>query len=100
MDSSSLSGLAPDVLTDCGPGVRRTLVDRAGVRWEVWCCVPVSGKAGLTAAYASGWLTFESARGEKRRHAPAPPGWRAMSDETLRELLGTAKPALRARAGD
>jgi len=100
MDSSSPAGLASEPAAECGPGVRRTLVDRAGARWEVWCCIPASGKAGLTAAYASGWLTFEAATGEKRRHAPAPRDWRSMSDEVLRELLAGAKPALHARAAD
>ena len=99
MDSSSPSGLAPEIAADCGPGVRRTLVDRAGVRWEVWRCVPASAKGGLASAYASGWLTFESAS-EKRRHAPAPRDWRTLPDEILRDLLGTAKPALRARGGE
>lgn len=100
MDSSSPSGLAPDLPADCGPSVRRTLVDRTGVRWEVWCCIPATAKGGLTTAYAAGWLTFESAAGEKRRHAPAPRDWRTMSDEALRDLLGAAKPAGRVRTVD
>ena len=98
MDPTLPSGLAPDAPADSGPGVRRKIVDRIGVEWEVWRCVPASPKGGLTAAYASGWLTFESAEGEKRRLAPAPGEWRTMSEEALHALLVAAKPALGRRA--
>jgi len=97
MESTTSFDAAPDLPPDSGPGVRRSLLDDAGMEWEVWCCVPAAKKGGLTPDYARGWLTFESASGEKRRHAPAPADWRTVSDDSLRILLIAAKPARQRR---
>lgn len=78
---------------NCGPGVRRPIVDAAGLPWDVWRCVPSSMSKGLTATFAAGWLTFESPSGEKRRFAPAPPNWRSMPDSALTALLAQARRA-------
>jgi hypothetical protein len=43
-----------------------------------------------------GWLAFQSSY-EKRRLAPAPEGWTAMSDAQLRELLSRSQPVGRPR---
>lgn len=88
-----LTDVPPNDHRDCGPGVRRHLVDPLGMRWDVWRCVPSSASKGLSDAFSAGWLTFESAAGEKRRMAPAPAAWRTMPDRELLRLLEAARPA-------
>jgi hypothetical protein len=96
MADASTAHYFPTDTADAGPGVRRQLVDAAGVRWDVWRCVPSATSKGLSDAFASGWLTFESAAGDKRRSAPAPAEWRSLPDDALLRLLAAARPA---RAG-
>jgi hypothetical protein len=90
----------------------RNIVDPIGNEWDVWEVVPsaverrVRGIEDL--AFASdrrvkrdirvvvpenlerGWLAFQS-RTEKRRLAPCPRGWDALSDDELLDLLDRAE---------
>ena len=67
----------------------RTFVDSSKVMWTVLeVCRATSRPAGLPADLAGGWLAFQS-HGERRRLAPAPVGWEAMTDAQL-ELLSLA----------
>jgi hypothetical protein len=47
-------------------------------------------RIGLTPALAGGWLAFES-EGIRRRIAPIPEGWDALSDDELRALWRAAE---------
>lgn len=86
----------------------RTVTDDAGVTWQVWEVIPGSARTsgpvtgrmpnvwgGASASLApvatpagdgSGWLVFMR-DGERRRIAPAPPGWLALDDAQLARLL-------------
>jgi hypothetical protein len=91
----------------------RELLDDDGVTWQVWAvkphaAAPQSGDGGsgaftlagerrpvaspirLTAQYAEGWLAFLNGE-QRRRHAPIPLDWEAMSDDELRGLLRNAE---------
>jgi hypothetical protein len=46
----------------------------------------------IAAGLSRGWLAFE-APGDKRRLAPIPPGWDALSDSELETLCGRAHAA-------
>ena len=77
--------------------------DKAGVEWQVFLTArgsdAVSREHFLPEAYREGWLVFESAQ-EKRRLAPIPPNWEALSNEALAALLAQASPQVpRARPG-
>ena len=50
----------------------------------------VEPRVRLGQAMADGWLCFET-KGEKRRMAPYPARWDAMSDEELIELCAAAE---------
>jgi hypothetical protein len=54
--------------------------------------VSASARPLLQPALADGWLTFESASGERRRMVPIPAGWDAMDDVSLDRLLTRATP--------
>jgi hypothetical protein len=59
----------------------------------VWRTDPTAG--GVVAAdFKDGWLTFENAS-ERRRLAPAPAGWEAMSLTELERLCAIASQAPR-----
>lgn len=68
----------------------REFLDSVGVLWRVWATVPSVGKV-LSKGFEKGWLPFESSA-ERRRLAPIPHGWEAMSDTKLRALLTVAIP--------
>ena len=84
----------------------RALRDEHGVEWQVWAVHPstparlpaADGPAGpqlrplLAPHLADGWLTFESAAGERRRIVPIPAGWDALDDAMLGRLLRQATP--------
>ncbi len=85
----------------------RVLRDDHAVEWQVWDVRPswltaaklVGGgtptgtpRPVLQPALADGWLTFESASGERRRVAPIPVGWDGLDDAGLGGLLGRATP--------
>jgi hypothetical protein len=53
--------------------------------------------------YREGWLVFESSEGEKRRLAPVPGNWEALTDEELATLCARATvsaPRLKERTAD
>ena len=70
--------------------------DGAGVDWQVYFTErrENSGRRDqyLPESFRSGWLVFESAT-EKRRMAPVPPDWAALSDEALMALCASASPS-------
>jgi hypothetical protein len=71
----------------------RQFRDETGVDWKV-SLTPrgsdaVSRENYLPEAYRGGWLVFESAQ-EKRRFAPVPPDWEALSSEQLAGLCAKA----------
>lgn len=69
----------------------RTL-SHQGRTWTVWDVVPeASTVAAVEPEYSAGWLVFQSAE-EKRRFAPAPPGWSEFSDRDLGVLLHSSVP--------
>ena len=92
----------------------RTIRDTAGIEWEVWEVHPTSTerryladrralkrstperrrieekRTVLPGELRKGWLAFRS-RFERRRVAPVPAGWEAMSDTELRSLLGRSR---------
>ena len=74
--------------------------DRAGVEWRVCVTERSEGSARrdqyLPEAYRAGWLLFESAI-EKRRLAPFPADWAALSDKELEALHAAAAPQARSR---
>jgi hypothetical protein len=82
----------------------RTHLDRNAVIWQVWDVRPswltsarllgsVSGiRPILEPALADGWLTFQSAAGERRRVVPIPEGWDSLDGAALDGLLTRATP--------
>lgn len=70
----------------------REITDANGRTWRVWDTDPhnFGGRQVLAPGYASGWLTFECAD-EKRRLAPAPAGWDALTAAALLRLLEGAE---------
>jgi hypothetical protein len=88
----------------------RTIRDDAGIEWEVWEVRPSSTerryladrrgirrstderrtitmpRLALPGQLRKGWLAFRS-RFERRRVAPVPAGWAALSEAELRRLL-------------
>jgi hypothetical protein len=80
----------------------RALRDDQGIEWQVWAVHPSTsdlrhlrddvGELTLPLAphLAGGWLTFESAAGERRRIVPIPDGWDALDDAALTRLLREA----------
>ena len=66
----------------------REFTDREGRTWRAWDTYPQS-RSIVTAAFAGGWLCFESDAG-KRRLSPIPEGWEEMPTERLRLLLRAA----------
>lgn len=88
----------------------RTFTDRGGRVWQVWQVYPAfterrakrsdvpvkqerrrhrESRANLPEGFRDGWLAFEW-RTERRRLAPTPIGWEAMSDDQLAELVERA----------
>ena len=89
----------------------RVFTDSTGRKWDVWTVVPsrverrerqdATAWVGperrhqeeyrvlLGGQWTYGWLAFETA-GEKRRLAPIPDGWEAMTPRELDELLEQA----------
>jgi hypothetical protein len=72
----------------------REFTDSAGVAWRVWATRPPQAGAGYHESFRSGWLTFESATGSRRRLAPIPRGWEDAPRERL-ELMCRAAEAVR-----
>jgi hypothetical protein len=79
----------------------RTVRDSVGHDWDVWEVHPTLAgqtpigtgvKGRVSQRLAAGWLAFQSAH-EKRRLAPVPDGWEAMSDEEILALLERAPKA-------
>ena len=94
----------------------RAIVDDAGAKWDVWDVHPTFAerraheerRAGMRSAadrrqkaqhrsmvapeLRNGWLAFQS-RSERRRRAPIPEAWEAMSDARLHAVLAEAQPA-------
>ena len=75
----------------------RALRDDRGVEWQVWAVRPSSAARGaaeprplLAPHLVGGWLTFESAAGERRRVVPIPEQWDALDDAALAGLLRDA----------
>jgi hypothetical protein len=62
-----------------------------GQRWEVWETHPrrETDPERIAPELAGGWLAFESPS-EKRRLAPIPDEWAALSDEDLATLCAQA----------
>jgi hypothetical protein len=66
----------------------RIFRDVRGVRWDVFAVYPETRLAArwqLKAAYARGWLCFDSA-GQKRRLGPVPADWSQLSNAQLEQL--------------
>ena len=72
-----------------GPTVTpRQFTDCVGDRWTVYCVIPPAIPERPNAYFPhrdrrSGWLLFESEAGERRRLAPFPDDWHAVSDFEL-----------------
>ena len=72
-----------------------------GTEWTVWDTRPNSvdlapaGRLSVAEGYGDGWLTFQCGD-EKRRLAPVPPHWGALSEAQLEALLERAAPVPRA----
>jgi hypothetical protein len=73
------------------PPSHREFLDTSGQRWEAWETHPRqrTKRGHIAPELACGWLAFESAT-EKRRIAPIPEGWTALSDEELASLCARA----------
>lgn len=70
----------------------RTFTDAAGTEWQVWDTVPEANDTAMVReGFAQGWLTFECAA-EKRRLAPIPAQWEAVSEATLARYCAEAAP--------
>ena len=69
----------------------REFRDTDGQRWEVWETHPrrETDPERIAPELAAGWLAFES-QSEKRRLAPIPAEWTALSDEDLAALCAQA----------
>jgi hypothetical protein len=71
----------------------REFRDADGVEWVVFLTArSVARDHHLPEEYREGWLVFESAHGEKRRLAPIPKNWEALSDRELSALCAQAAP--------
>lgn len=71
----------------------REFRDAAGVPWAVFFTArSIARDHHLPEEYREGWLAFESAYGEKRRLAPVPEGWEALTDEELAAHCARATP--------
>jgi hypothetical protein len=75
----------------------REYTDGRGVRWTVWSVSsdalhPATRSEDFLRQFASGWLCFESADGQKRRLIEYPQGWDSLSDEQLGLLCDRAVP--------
>jgi len=83
--------------------VLRSIRDDYGVVWQVWAVLPVwlerhrlvdpvTGRERLPLPpdFASGWLAFESATGERRRCGPVPDGWEELEDSAIAAILQRA----------
>jgi len=74
----------------------RKFRDAAGTEWVVFLTTRSASGIGrdhhLPEAYLEGWLLFESTAGDKRRLAPVPPDWDALSEAGLRALCDRATP--------
>jgi len=82
----------------------RHIRDEAGVEWKVFLTTrgsdAVSREHSLPEAFREGWLVFESAN-EKRRLAPIPANWEALSNEALIALCAKASTqTARGKAGE
>ena len=69
----------------------REINDENGSLWQVFDVHPTPGAGALNEKYVGGWLCFLSDKG-RRRVAPIPDGWEAMTDGALRRLLSVAPP--------
>lgn len=71
----------------------REFRDAEGVDWFVFFTArSVARDQHLPQEYRGGWLAFESATGEKRRLAPVPNNWEALSGDKLTVLCASATP--------
>lgn len=91
----------------------RQFTDSIGRTWDAWEVTPefaerrttppapwlgverrqrAEFRVPLGKQWSKGWLAFET-RGEKRRLAPVPPGWSALTDRELAELCDSASRA-------
>jgi hypothetical protein len=69
----------------------REFRDDAGIAWVVFFTSrSVARDHHLPEEYREGWLSFESSAGEKRRLAPVPRNWEALTEEELRALCNSA----------
>ena len=68
----------------------REFVDTQGRRWTVWNTVP-DWLNGVSAAFNTGWLTFECGS-ERRRLAPIPADWENAALGTLQGYCKRAEP--------
>lgn len=69
----------------------REFRDDAGIEWVVFFTSrSVARDHHLPEEYREGWLSFESSAGEKRRLAPVPKDWEALTEEELRALCTSA----------
>jgi hypothetical protein len=80
----------------------RFLTDADGAEWTIWEVKPrlqsasvplITSLPPLADELRDGWLTFQSET-ERRRVAPAPTGWSAMSDAALLQILRDASSPL------
>ena len=63
------------------------------MKWVVFYTArSVARDRHLPEEYREGWLAFESSSGEKRRLAPVPKDWEALSDRELSALSEQATP--------
>ena len=81
----------------------REFKDRDGVVWKVWDVTPEYLDKRTTAEdymrdWQDGWLCFEC-RDSRRRLASFPPGWEALSDGELEQLLHKSQVVKRRAAG-
>jgi hypothetical protein len=76
----------------------RAFRDSTGTEWRVWDVVPSATSQrdaapgalpSLAAAWADGWLCFESVT-EKRRLAPIPPDWTSIAEHDLERMCAHA----------
>jgi hypothetical protein len=67
----------------------RQFTDSQGTKWRVWSTVP-SPASLLSAEYARGWLTFDSATSRKRL-APIPNGWENTGTDRLELMCRAAE---------
>ena len=69
----------------------REFEDSAGVRWRVWSSLPLRATLLHGSPFSGGWLTFESATGERRRLAPLPERWEHYTRDRLDLLRRVAR---------